>query len=166
MKIFYLGGSFFIFLKRLYISEYKLSLLQLLYSWFAKFYIEFDTKDPVEEGKGYEEDWRILLLWDFDVDQILSANTSGVAAVIPDADDICVTPLLEVNAGSCNCPNFPATDKVLLSTVDETRERGNSPQPLAGNDDTVDAPNVNIQTRSLVLTGIRRCDVCDFVSTA
>ena len=84
MKIFYLGGSFFIFLKRLYISECKCSLLQLLYSWFAKSYIEFDTKDPVEEGKGYEEDWRILLLWDFDVDQILSANTSGVAAVIPE----------------------------------------------------------------------------------
>ena len=55
MKIFYLGG-FFIFLKRLYISEYKYSLLQLLYSWFPKFYIEFDTKDPVEDGKGYEED--------------------------------------------------------------------------------------------------------------
>ena len=165
MKIFYLGG-FFIFLKRLYISEYKYSLLQLLYSWFAKFYIEFDTKDPVEEGKGYEEDWRILLLWDFDVDQILSANTSAVAAVIPDTDDICVTPLLDVNAGSCNCPNYLATDKVLLSPVDETRERGNSPQPLAGNDDTVDVPNINIQTRSLVLTGIRRCDVCDFVCTA
>ena len=158
MRIFYLGG-FFIFLKRLYISE-------LLYSWFAKFYIEFDTKDPVEEDKGYEEDWRILILWDFDVDQILSANTSAVAAVIPDTDDICVTPLLDVNAGSCNCPNFLATDKVLLSPVDETRERGNPPQPLAGNDDTVDVPNVNIQTRSLVLTGIRRCDVCDFVSTA
>ena len=131
MKIFYLGG-FFIFLKRLYISEYKCSLLQLLYSWFAKFYIEFDTKD----------------------------------AVIPDTDDICVTPLLDVNGGSCNCTNFLATDKVLLSPVDETRERGNSPQPLAGNDDTVDVPNVNIQTRSLVLTGIRRCDVCDFVPTA
>ena len=128
MKIFYLGG-FFIFLKRLYISEYKYSLLQLLYSWFAKFYIEFDTKDPVE-GKGYKEDWRILLLWDFDMDQILSANTSAVAAVIPDTDDICVTPLLDVNAGSCNCPNFLATDKVLLSPVDETRERGNSPQHL------------------------------------
>ena len=108
----------------------------------------------------------VNILWDFDVDQILSANTSGVAAVIPDTDDICVTPLLDVNAGSCNCPNFLATDKVLLSPVDETRERGNPPQPLAGNDDTVDAPNVNIQTRSLVLTGIRRCDVCDFVSTA
>ena len=153
----------------MYISDYKYSLLQLLYAWFAKFYIEFDTKDPVEEGKGYEEDWRILLLWDFDVDQILSANTSAVAAVnpvIPDTDDICVTPLLDVNAGSCNCPNFLATDKVLLSPVDETRERGNSPQPLAGNDDTVDVPNVNIQTRSLVLTRIRRCDVCDFDSTA
>ena len=100
------------------------------------------------------------------MDQILSANTSAVAAVIPDTDDICVTPLLDVNAGNCNCPNFLATDKVLLSPVDETRERGNSPQPLAGNDDTVDVPNVNIQTRSLILTGIRRCDLCDFVSTA
>ena len=89
-----------------------------------------------------------------------------MAAVIPDTDDICVTPLLDVNSVSCNCPYFPATDKVLLSPADETPERGNSPQPLAGNDDTVDAPNVNIQTRSLVLTGIGRCDVCDFVSTA
>ena len=52
----------------------------------------------LKKVKGYEEDWRILLLWDFDVDQILSANTSGVAAVIPDTDDICVTPLLDVNA--------------------------------------------------------------------
>ena len=59
------------------------------------------------------------------MDQILSANTSAVAAVIPDTDDICVTPLIDVNAGSCNCPNFLATvtDKVLLSPIDETRER-------------------------------------------
>ena len=57
------------------------------------------------------------------MDQILSANTSGVAAVIPDTDDICVTPLLDVNAVSCNCSNFPATDKVLLPPVDETPER-------------------------------------------
>ena len=63
------------------------------------------------------------MLWDFDVDQILSANTCGVAAVIPDTDDICVKPLLDVNAVSYNCPNFPATDKVLLSPVDETTER-------------------------------------------
>ena len=82
-------------------------------------------------------------MWDFDVDQILSANTSGVAAVIPDTDDICVTPLLDVNAVSCNCSNFPATDKVLLPPVDETPERGNSPQPPVRNDDTVDAPNGN-----------------------
>ena len=77
------------------------------------------------------------------MDQILSANTSGVVAVIPDTDDICVTPLLDVNVVSCNCSNFPATDKVLLPPVDETPERRNSPQPSAGNDDTVDAPNVN-----------------------
>ena len=77
------------------------------------------------------------------MDQILSANTSGVAAVIPDTDDICVTPLLDVNAVSCNCSNFPAIDKVLLPPVDKTPERGNSPQPPAENDDTVDAPSVN-----------------------
>lgn len=82
-------------------------------------------------------------MWDFDVDQILSANTSGVSAVIPDRDDICVTPLLDVNAVSCNCSNFPATDKVLLPPVDETPERRNSPQPTVRNDDVVDAPNVN-----------------------
>ena len=52
------------------------------------------TKDPVKEVEGHKEDRRIVLLWDFDVDQILSANTSGVAVVIPDTDDICVTPLL------------------------------------------------------------------------
>ena len=47
-----------------------------------------------------------------------------------------------VNAVSCNCSNFPATD-VLLQPVDETPERGNSPQPPARNDDVFDAPNVN-----------------------
>ena len=54
------------------------------------------------------------------MDQILSANTSRVAAAIisdSDTDDICVTLLLDVNAVSCNCSNFPATDKVLLPTV-------------------------------------------------
>ena len=86
-------------------------------------------------------------MWDFDVDQILSANTSGVAAVIPDTDDICVTPLLYVNAVSCNCSNFPATDKVLLPPVDETPERGNCPQPPMRND-TVDAPNGNNSDKS------------------
>ncbi len=82
-------------------------------------------------------------MWDFDVDQILSASTSGVAAVIPDTDDICVTPLLDVNAVSCNCSNFPAADKVLLPPVDKTPERVNSQQPPVRNDDTVDAPSVN-----------------------
>ena len=77
------------------------------------------------------------------MDPILSANTKEVAAVIPDTDDVCVTPLLDVNAVSCNCSNFPATDKVLLPPVDETPERGNYPQPPARNDDVVDAPNVN-----------------------
>ena len=48
------------------------------------------------------------------MDQILSANAIGVAAVIPDTDDICLTPLLDVNAVSCKCSNFPATAKVLL----------------------------------------------------
>ena len=50
----------------------------------------------------------------------MSANTSRVAAAIisdSDTDDICVTLLLDVNAVSCNCSNFPATDKVLLPTV-------------------------------------------------
>ena len=80
----------------------------------------------------------ILLLWDFDVDQILSA--SGVAVVIPDTDDICVILLLDVNAVSCNCSNFTTTDNVLLQPVDETPERGNSPQQPVRNDDTVDVP--------------------------
>ena len=31
-----------------------------------------------------------------------------------DTDDICVTPLQDVNVVSCNCSNFPASDKVLL----------------------------------------------------
>ena len=51
--------------------------------------------------------------------------------------------LVDVNAVSCNCSNFPATDNVLLPPVDETPERGNSPQPPARNDDVVDATNVN-----------------------
>ena len=61
----------------------------------------------MEEDKGYEEGRQILLVWDFDVGQILSA--SGVVAVIPDTDDICVTPLLDVNAVSYNCSNFTSS---------------------------------------------------------
>ena len=67
-------------------------------------------------------------MWDFDVDQILSANTSGVVAVIPDTDDLLVTPLLDINEVSCNCTNFPATYKVLLPPLDKTQERTNSSQ--------------------------------------
>ena len=63
------------------------------------------------------------------MDQILSSNTRGVVAIIPDTDDICVTPLLDINAVSCNCSNFPTADRVLLPPVDETLERGDSPQP-------------------------------------
>jgi hypothetical protein len=66
-----------------------------------------------------------------------------VAAVIPDTDDIGVTPLLNVDAVSCNCSNFPATDKVLLPPVDETPEEGNSPKSPARNEDIVDATSVN-----------------------
>ena len=78
-------------------------------------------------------------MWDFDVDQILSANTSGVAAVIPDTDDVPVTPLLDINEVSCNCTNFPATDKVLLPPLDKTPEREKSPQPTVRNEDEHDA---------------------------
>lgn len=40
----------------------------------------------------------MLLVWDFDVDHILTANTSAVAAIIPDFDDIELTPLLNIDS--------------------------------------------------------------------
>ena len=69
----------------------------------------------------------------------MSANTSGVAAVIPDTDDVPVTPLLDINEVSCNCTNFPATDKVLLPPLDKTPEREKSLQLTVKNEDEHDA---------------------------
>jgi hypothetical protein len=46
------------------------------------------------------------------MDHILTANTSAVAAVIPDFDGIDKTSLLDINEVSCNCSNFPATNIV------------------------------------------------------
>ena len=77
------------------------------------------------------------------MDEILSKNTNRVTAVIPDMDDIGVTSLLNVDAVSCNCSNFPAPDKVLLPPVGETPEEGNSPKSPARNEDIVDATSVN-----------------------
>ncbi len=83
----------------------------------------------------------MLLVWDFEVDQILTANTSAVAAVIPDFDNIEETPLLDIKEVSCNCSNYPDTDKVLLPPVDETPERGNSPQTSEKNKEHLDGSN-------------------------
>ena len=61
-----------------------------------------------------EKTEHMLYVWDLDVDHILSANTSAMPAVVPDFDEIIETPLLAVDVVSCNCSNFPNTDKVLL----------------------------------------------------
>lgn len=50
---------------------------------------------------------------------ILSTNVRAVAPVIPDVEDYPHTPLLNVNEVSCNCSNFPATDKVMLSALED-----------------------------------------------
>ena len=85
----------------------------------------------------------MLLIWDFDVDHILSATTSAVAAVVPDFDEIIETPLLAVDAVSCNCSNFPNTDKVLLPPLDVTPGRRNYPEPAERNEDNLDGRNGN-----------------------
>ena len=85
----------------------------------------------------------MLYIWDFDVDHILSANASAVAAVVPDFDEIIETPLLAVDVVSCNCSNFPNTDKVLLPPLDMTPERRNSPEPTERNEDNLDGQNRN-----------------------
>ncbi|XP_028418992.1 uncharacterized protein LOC114544602 [Dendronephthya gigantea] len=69
---------------------------------------------------------RMLLIWDFDVDRVLTENTRAVDAVTPDFDDIEETPLLNINAVSCNCSNFYPTQKVLLPPLDNTSESGSS----------------------------------------
>ena len=79
----------------------------------------------------------MLLIWDFDVDHILTANTIAVAAVVPDFDNILETPLLAVDVVSCNCSNFPDTDKVLLPPLDETPEREHSQEPTERNVDNL-----------------------------
>ncbi|CAB4019951.1 Hypothetical predicted protein [Paramuricea clavata] len=79
----------------------------------------------------------MLLIWDFDVDHILTANTIAVAAVVPDFDNILETPLLAVDVVSCNCSNFPDTNKVLLPPLDETPEREHSPEPTERNEDNL-----------------------------
>ena len=64
----------------------------------------------------------MLLIWDFDVDPILTANTNAVAAVVPDSNNILETPLLAVDQVICNCSNFPNTDEVLVPPLDDTPE--------------------------------------------
>lgn len=109
----------------------------------------------------------MLLVWDFDVDHVLSANTSGVAAVIPDFDNIEETPLLDVNAVSCNCSNFPATDNVLLPPLDATPKRGNSPQPTVTERDdgnNLDDSNGNNSHDEHWFSDESEGIVCDIVS--
>lgn len=86
----------------------------------------------------------MLLVWDFDVDHILTANISAVAAIVPDFDDMEETPLLNIDAVSCNCSNFYPAHKVLLPPLDNTPERGNSQEPIERNRDSLDRPgNIN-----------------------
>ena len=80
----------------------------------------------------------MLLIWDFDVDHILTANTIAVAAVVPDFDNILETPLLAVDVVSCNCSNFPDTDKVLLPPLDDTPEKEHSQEPTERNENNLD----------------------------
>ena len=44
---------------------------------------------------------------------------------------------------SCNCQNFPNTDKVLLPPLDVTPESRNSPEPTERNEDNLDGQNRN-----------------------
>ena len=101
--------------------------------------------DPIPDEFASEKTEHMLYIWDFDVDHILSANASAVAAVVPDFDEIIETPLLTVDVVSCNCSNFPNTDsdKVLLPPLDVTTERRNSPEPTERNEDNLDGQNRN-----------------------
>ena len=72
------------------------------------------------------------------MDHILTANTITVAAVVPDFDNILETPLLAVDVESCNCSNFPDTDKVFLPPLDDTPERENTQEQTERNENNLD----------------------------
>lgn len=77
--------------------------------------------------KFHEEDVagqydKVLLIWEFDVDVLLSATSTPLAPKYPPGNDenhsIC--PLLDITSTSCNCSSFPLTGKVLIDLADFT----------------------------------------------
>ena len=62
----------------------------------------------------------VLLIWDFEVDTVLSATCTALPPHYPDCVDetLRICPLLDVSKPTCNCSNFPITGKVLVDIKD------------------------------------------------
>ena len=96
-----------------------------IYKTLHLLYIQFDPEEVVDE-----EHQQIIIVWEFDVDPILSANinTRVVAPVIPEVDNNLMAPLLDINEVCCNCSKFPAADKVLLPPLENSSVEGDTEQ--------------------------------------
>lgn len=68
-----------------------------------------------------DEDRKILLIWDFHIDDGLSATATAIAPKMPSKDNMPTAALLDLNSCDCNCCDFPNVNLVLL--------RQNSLQP-------------------------------------
>jgi hypothetical protein len=79
--------------------------------------------DPTEVEQDDLDNDEILLIWDFDVDELLSENAIAITpATSTDVEEYPQAPLLDINAESlhCNCSKFPNADKIMIVSEDDS----------------------------------------------
>jgi hypothetical protein len=96
------------------------------------------------------------LIWDFDVDVLLSTTATPLPPKYPPDDDensgIC--PLLDITRTTCSCSNFPLIGKVLIDLADfavpETQTPNNFSQDLNDEfDETLEQRLLNIHVSDI-----------------
>ena len=80
--------------------------------------------DPAEVEQDDLDSDEMLIIWDIDVDEILSENAIAITPVVsPDVDEYLPALMVNINAENLhwNCSRFPNVDKVVISQHNSPR---------------------------------------------
>ena len=88
--------------------------------------------DPAEVKQDDLDSDEMLIIWDIDVDEILSENAIAITPVVsPDVEEYPPALMVNINAENlhCNCSRFPNVDKVVISQDNSPRHSSTGSRP-------------------------------------
>ncbi len=88
--------------------------------------------DPAEVEQDDLDSDEMLIIWDIDVDEILSENAIAITPVVsPDVEEYPPALMVNINGENlhCNCSRFPNVDKVVIYQHNSPRHSSTGSEP-------------------------------------